>query len=370
MIYKIDNQRMKIYVRSPKNLHDCGSVISFVGGDNYDDRVGAGIKGAVISEHSLQKPNLYNLAISPMLKETKGFVIFNFTPRGDNHATVMHDLVAKNPECIASTLSVKDTGIVTAEEIQAERDKGVPEEIIQQEYYVSREGALLGSYYGDILNQNKDKVGRYLCDAQYPVHTLWDIGISDSMAIWFVQLIQTEVRVIDFYENSNYALGHYAGILQGKGYLYAMHHLPHDGAKRQLTEAEKAVSVETQLKNLDVRPIKIHERRNDIYGAIQAVRALLSRCYFNDEATADGREALKQYRREWDDGRRKFKDTPCHDWTSHAADAFSLLPFIDADNARQRRFSGGTELSPKRWNGNFGVKRMTVSVRTSGGRLR
>jgi hypothetical protein len=369
MALKIDQQRMKIYVRSPKNLYECGSVISLVGGDNYDDKLGVGLKGAIISEFSLQKPNLYNLAISPMLKETKGWVIFNFTPRGDNHATEMHDTISRQAGCIASTLSVKDTGAVTPEEIQEERNKGVPEEIIQQEYYVSREGALHGSYYGDILNQNKDKVGKYPYDAQYPVHTLWDIGISDSMVIWFIQFVQREVYVIDFYENGNYALGHYAGVLQSKGYLYAMHHLPHDGVKRQLTMEEKAVSIEEQLKNLGISPIGIHERRDDIYGAIQAVRALLPRCYFNNEATKDGYDALKQYRREWDEGRKKFKDTPYHDWTSHAADAFSLLPFVEAQKSREHR-NGGQVITSRQWNGDFGAKRLTVSVRTSGGRLR
>jgi hypothetical protein len=365
MIHKIDHHKMKIYVRNPKNLYEYGSVISFVGGDNYDDRLGAGIKGAVISEHSLQKPNLYNLVISPMLKETKGWVIFNFTPRGENHATEMYDALAAKPECIASTLSVKDTGLVTPEEIQDERNKGVPEEIIQQEYYVSREGALLGSFYGDILNQHKDKVGKYPYDAQYPVHTLWDIGISDSMAIWFVQLVQAEIRVINFYENHNYALGHYAGVLKDKGYLYAMHHLPHDGTKRQLTEAEKAISVEAQLRNLGIRPIEIHRRRTDA-SYIYAVRALLPRCCFDAESTEDGREALKQYRREWDDGRKKFKDIPCHDWTSHAADAFSLLPYIEA---QERRNASPVVVRSRPWNGNFGAK-MAVSIRTSGGRLR
>jgi hypothetical protein len=368
MIYKIDNQKMKIYVRNPKNLYEYGSVISFVGGDNYDDRVGSGVREAVISEHSLQKPNLYNLVISPMLKETKGRIIFNFTPRGENHATEIHDLIARSPRGIASTLSIENTGMVTPEEIQEERNKGVPEEIIQQEYYVSREGALLGSYYGDMLNQNKDKVGRYPYDTQYPVHTLWDIGISDAMAIWFVQLVQAEIRVIDFYENHNYALGHYADILKNKNYLYAMHHLPHDGTKRQLTEAEKAVSIETQLKNLGIWPIMIHERRADIYGAIQAVRAQLPRCYFDDKRTKDGREALKQYRREWDDGRKKFKDTPYHDWTSHASDAFSLLPFIEAQERKNTRHA---VVHSRPWDGNFGAKRgMSVSIRTSGGRLR
>jgi phage terminase large subunit len=347
LIYKTDNQSMKIYLINPKKPKEAGSIISLIGGDRYNKRVGAGLKGAIVSEHSLQKPNLYDLAIEPMLKETKGWVIFNYTPRGENHATKMWDWIETKPEYIASRVTIKDTGIVTEKDLQEERERGKPEEIIQQEYFCSREGAIYGSYYGDILNRNKENVGKFPHDAGYPVHTLWDLGISDSMAIWFVQFIQKEIRIIDFYENTNYALGHYASVLQGKGYQYAIHHLPHDGNKRQLTAGERAITVQQQLKDLGVYPIKIHEARQDIYGAIQRVRSILPRCRFHQETTKDGYEALKQYQREWDENRQVFKNTPLHNWASHAADAFSILPLIES----QQNVKRGTVT--KKYNGRF-----------------
>jgi phage terminase large subunit len=349
MIFKVDNQSMKIYLRNPNNPDEYGSIISFVGGDRYDKRVGAGLRGVVISEHSLQKPNLYDLAVEPMLKETGGWAIFNYTPRGENHATKMFDYLASKPDkYIASRITNNDTHLVSDEELQEERGRGKPEELIQQEYYCSREGAIFGSYYGDILKQHKkDNVGKFGYDSGYPVHTLWDLGISDSMSIWFIQFIQKDIHIIDFYENNNYALGHYASVCAGKGYVYAMHHIPHDGAKRQLTESERAVTIEQQLKNLGVTPIRIHPPRADIYGAIQRVRSILPRCKFNLDTTADGYEALKQYRREWDEGRQVFKRTPLHDWTSHASDAFSILPMIESI-ANKRNV-----VQSKVWNGKF-----------------
>jgi len=348
LIHKKDNQSMKIYLKHPQKPDEPGSIISFVGGDRYDKRVGAGLKGAIISEHSLQKPNLYDLAVEPMLKETKGWVIFNYTPRGENQATKMWDWLETKEEYIASRVTIADTGIVTEKDLAEERERGKPEEIIQQEYYCSREGAIYGSYYGDMLKQyKKDHVGSYSYDAGYPVHTLWDLGISDSMSIWFVQFIGKDIHIIDYYENSNYALGHYASLLQGKGYMYAMHHLPHDGNKRHLTEGERAITVQQQLKNLNVSPIKIHPARGDIYGAIQRTRTMLSRCFFNAETTKDGYEALKQYRREWDENRQVFKNTPLHDWTSHAADAFSILSMIESIATKKR---GAVT---KKWSGNF-----------------
>jgi hypothetical protein len=285
-----------------------------------------------------------------MLKEKKGWVIFNYTPRGENHATDMYDYISKKPEYIASRLTIEDTGVVKPEDLQQERERGVPEEIIQQEYYCSREGAIYGSYYGDILKQNKNNVGEYPYDEQYPVHTIWDLGIDDAMSIWFVQFVQHKIHIIDFYENNNYGLGHYADIIKGKKYRYAMHHLPHDGTKRQLTTEQMAIEIDQQLKNLEISPITIHEKRGDLYGAIQAVRGILSRCFFDKTKTKDGYDALKQYRREYDEGRHKFKDTPYHDWTSHAADAFSILPMIETSkNKSENRKSA----PPKKWDGRF-----------------
>jgi len=348
IIHKVDNQSMKLYLKNRTKPREPGSIISFLGGDRYDKRVGAGLKGVVISEHSLQKPNLYDLAVEPMIKETGGWVIFNYTPRGENHATKMWDYLATRPQYIASRVTNKETGIYSIQEINEERARGKPEEIIQQEMYCSREGAIYGSYYGDILKQYRDKVGNYPYDPGYPVHTLWDLGISDSMAIWFVQFIQKEIRVIDYYENENYALGHYASVLQGKGYLYAKHHLPHDGTKRQLTDAEKAISIEQQLKNLGVWPITIHPARADLYGAIQRTRAIIPRCTFNAETTKEGYEALKQYHREYDENRQVFKNTPAHNWCSHAADAFSILPMIESF-AEQKR----VQTRSIKWDGKF-----------------
>jgi hypothetical protein len=122
---------MKLYLKNKKNDREQGSIISFLGGDRYDKRVGAGLKGVVISEHSLQKPNLYDLAVEPMVKETGGWVIFNYTPRGENHATKMWDYLATMPKYIASRVTNKETGIYSIQEINEERTRGKPEEIIQ-----------------------------------------------------------------------------------------------------------------------------------------------------------------------------------------------------------------------------------------------
>ena len=55
---------------------------------------------------------------------------------------------------------------------------------------------------------------------------------------------------------------------------------------------------------------------------IQAVRMLLPTCWFDKAKCKEGIEALRMYRRDWDDKRQEFRQNPLHDWTSHFADAF------------------------------------------------
>ena len=67
------------------------------------------------------------------------------------------------------------------------------------------------------------------------------------------------------------------------------------------------------------------------------VRSMYSRIFFDKDKTDLGYKALKNYCREYDEKRHVFKDAPLHDWTSHAADAFSILPNIGNSSALRGR---------------------------------
>ena len=341
LVEKFSEQEMKIYLRN-------GSIISFLGGDRYDSLVGAGIKGCVISEYALQKPNLFDTAIEPMLRESKGWVLFNTTPRGENHAKDMFDFLSKKPEYLTCRLTIEDTGVVSVDDINEERERGKPEELIQQEYYVSFAGAIYGAYYADVLSKNDEKNGLFPYDARFPVYTAWDLGVSDSMAITFFQCIEKTIRIIDYYENSTYGLGHYVNVIKGKQYTYGCHYIPHDGVQRQLTYEEKALSIQNQLITLGLNKVEVITRTSDVYADIQGVRSLLPRIYWNKELTKDLYLAVKQYRREYDENRKCFKDSPYHDWTSHGSDTLRVILKAESKiNSREKERVG------VRWNGAF-----------------
>jgi phage terminase large subunit len=117
-----------------------------------------------------------------------------------------------------------------------------------------------------------------------PVTTAWDLGIDDVTAIVFAQVSGTEVRIIDYLEQSGEGLDYYAKRLQEKRYRYAEHLLPHDADHRELGTGKSRAEV---------------------------LRPLL--------------RALESYRKDWDEGKKTFAVRPRHDWASHGADAFRYL---------------------------------------------
>ncbi len=153
-----------------------------------------------------------------------------------------------------------------------------------------------------------------------PVITAWDLGKSDSTAIWFAQIVGFEVRIIDYYENSGHDLAHYAEYVRSKPYEYSMHFLPHDSKHDRLGSKG---SIESQLNSMNLKTKSLNAIR--VSSKIELARQLLHECYIDNSNCKDGLHCLMNYRYEWDDVRGRCKDTPLHDWSSDGADAFGYL---------------------------------------------
>lgn len=311
-IKRLNNQEMTIEFIN-------GSIWQLIGGDNVDSIVGSGPVGVVFSEWSLQRPSTW-LYIEPMLLENGGWAIFNFTPRGENHAYELYTMAENNPKWLTSLLTIDDTGVVSKEQIEELRVEGRPEEIIQQEYYCSFEGSIHGAYYADVIKKAKEQ-GRITSvpyDGNLDVDTWWDIGVSDSTAIWFTQTLGREIRFIDYLEDNGHGLPYYYDLLNKREYIYGKHHFPHDAGSRSFATGK---STEDIARELGMR-FDIGEKTGSVINDINAARGIFSRCWFDAERCKAGIEALKQYRKEYDEKKSCFKPNPLHDWTSHCADAF------------------------------------------------
>lgn len=181
------------------------------------------------------------------------------------------------------------------------------------------EGAI---YRKELLEADKaGRMTRVPYDITKPVDTFWDLGFGDNVSIWFAQSMPFEFRVIDFESDCLKDLSHYLQKLQERGYLYGTHHLPHDAQAKTLAAGGRSVEQILRASGLKVKIVP----RLSIVDGIAAVRAIFNRCWFDSEKCADGIQALRHYRYDWDDDMQTFKKEPRHDWASHPADAFRYL---------------------------------------------
>jgi len=307
-----------------------GSAFQLIGSDNIDAIMSTNPIGCVFAEYSLQDPQAWEY-VRPILRENGGWAAFDYTPRGKNHGHILYETAKRlmdegDPAWFCQRLSIEETGVLSAADMDAERREGMSEEMIQQEYYCSFQGVMQGSIFGRQLElaERDGRVCSVPWQPEFPVDTWWDIGTGDPTAIWFTQNVGREIHVIDYYENSGVGVGveHYAKHLQSLPYVWGQHNGPHDIEANSF--AANGRSAKDVFAGLGVR-FTVVPRTPDKQDSINAGRTIMSRCYFDAAKTERGRLALMSYSYKWDEKRRMFNPTPYHDWSSNGADAWQQL---------------------------------------------
>jgi len=319
-----------------------GSLFQLIGSDNINSLMGTNPKIVVFSEYALQSPAAWQY-ISPILKVNKGVAIFISTPRGKNHFYELYLYAKAHPDdWFCEKLSVEDTGVLKYDDVQKEIAEGMSEELAQQEYYVSFDRGVEGSYYGKLIDKMRydDRICKIQHEPGVPVSTFWDLGYGDSTAIIFGQQCLNEFRVIDYYENHGEGLPHYIKYLQNLPYIYGDHYLPHDAGSGSVQTGQTF-----QHRAFDRGSKSIVLDRDDVEIGIESVRSLLTTCYINESKCAKLIKCLEHYRKRFNEQTNAYSNTPLHDWSSHGADAMRYCAM-----ARAKYGKGTSKLSPERIN--------------------
>lgn len=300
-----------------------GSMWQVAGSDNYNSLVGSNPVGVVFSEWSLADPAAWNF-IRPILLENGGWAIFIYTPRGKNHGYKTFDMAQGNDKWFAELLTVEDTRrenglrIVNEEMLQEERDSGMAEDMVEQEYFCSFDAGMAGAFYTVELNRAYEdkRVGDHPWDPDKPCATIWDLGIQDAMAIGVVQRLDNGRPVfIDYITDRNKGLDYYWKMLQETPYVFAGHWAPHDIETRDLMTGRTRRDIAADLGlHFEVTP------KLSLEDGIQATRNLINACYFNEKKVDHLLDSLYSYRREYNEKLDIYSDRPIHDWASHGAD--------------------------------------------------
>ena len=180
--------------------------------------------------------------------------------------------------------------------------------------------AMSGSVFGkqiDLAYSDK-RICNVPYDGSVPVYTAWDLGIGDSTAIWFFQLVNREIHFIDHYENCGEELGHYIEIINARPYKYAKHYLPHDAKARELQSglSREEFFHKTGILNTDILS------PNTSGMGIELTRGLFSRMWIDENNCERGIECIKAYHYAYDEKNRLNRTKPEHDWSSHSSDCF------------------------------------------------
>lgn len=303
------------------------STWQVVGSDNYDSLVGSPPVGVVFSEWALADPQAWAY-IRPILLENGGWALFPYTPRGRNHGAAFYETLLGNAEWHCEKLTALQTDVFTEAQLDHEkreyiREFGETEGLARfnQEYLCDFNAAVVGAYFGPEMNtaEAEGRICRVPHDPGLLVQTWWDLGYDDLTAIWFVQYAGRELRFIDYIEGAGGDAAFWAKELQQRPYNYGDCILPHDAGARSPQSGKTYAQV---LADLGLRKQTIVPRTDDLVGSINQARLLIPRSVFDAEKCKRGIEALRQYRREWDDKMKTFKARPMHDWASHGADAY------------------------------------------------
>lgn len=298
-----------------------GARIQLFGADSPDSMRGLYLDAVVLDEYADMSPRIFSEVLRPALSDREGSAIFIGSAKGGTPFYDLWERIKDDPDWFVKEYKASETGVIPEAELEDAR-KIMDEDEFAQEYECSWTASIKGAYYGKQLSeaQTEDRIGKVPYDPRLPVNTAWDLGVGDSTSIWFYQVLGQEVRIIDYHEDSGEGLPYYAKILDQKGYKYGDHWAPHDIQVRELGSGKSRIETAKML-GIEFRIVP----NLSIDDGINAVRNTIPRCWFDAKKCELGLQALRNYRKEYDDRRQEYKPRPLHDWSSHAADAFRYL---------------------------------------------
>ncbi|MDR6768625.1 phage terminase large subunit [Acidovorax delafieldii] len=291
--------------------------------------------------HAVSKTS-WNVLL-PTIRKPGSEIWVTFNPQLDTDETYVRFVKSPPPDCISILMNYTDNpwfpDVLEAERVHAENTMK-PEEyghIWEGRCMPAVEGAI---YFDEVAGaESKGRIREVPYDPLLKVHGVWDLGWNDSMSIILVQRSASEIRVIDYIEDSHRTLSDYAQDLKAKGLNWGNQYLPHDGYTKDFKTGKSAqeilaamgLTVPGDTQNPGIP-------RMDIESGIKAAREVFPRIYFDKDKTGRLVECLKRYRRHINQQTRE-PGQPLHDAYSHGADAFRYLALV-ADQLSNDEWGG------------------------------
>ena len=261
--------------------------------------------------------------LAPTIRKPGSEIWITLNPQLESDETYQRFIAFPPPDSVVVEMNYTDNPWFPA---VLEQERQHAEKTMKREKYAHIwEGrcmpAVDGAIYFDEVAKAEEegRITRVTPDKLLKVHAIWDLGWNDSMSIIMVQRSASELRVVDYIEDSHKKLSDYVEMLKAKPYNWGQDWLPHDGFSKDYKTGKSA---EEMLKAMG-RSVS-RTPNMDIEGGIKAAREVFERIWFDKEKTVRLVECLKRYRRNI--GQKTGEaGAPLHDEFSHGADAFRYL---------------------------------------------
>jgi len=307
-------------------IYPNNSRLTLYSADNPERLRGRGFWGVVFDEPCQQPPNIFTEIIRPTLADHNGYAIWIGTPKGHNEFYRFFQKAKESEDWYNLLLTVQDTKILSEKELTDAR-KQMSEDEFNQEFMCSFEAALKGAYYSQELAKAREEKRIKLIpyERELKVHTAWDLGIGEAMAIGFFQRVRNEIRMIDYWQGiGDEDLVVAIKAVKNKPYIYGIHFAPHDIKVKELGSGKSRLET---AEGLGIKFEIVPEMSVD--DGIDAAKRMFNRLWIDEKNCQLFLDYIGQYRREWQEKKGIFKDKPLHDFTSHAADVLRYAAIVE-----------------------------------------
>jgi len=314
-----------------------GTEFSFIGLKNNIANVKSyeGVSICWVEEAQTVSRLSWNVLI-PTIRAEGSEIWVSFNPELETDETYQRFVAIPPEDCITMRVNWSDNPWFP-ETLRLEKDslKQRDEEAYNQVWEGLCRQTVDGAIFAKEM-QAAEKDGRITkvpYDATKPVHAVFDLGWSDSTAIWFLQFVGMETRLIRYIEDAQKTISYYLATMQTYGYVYDTVWLPHDAENKTLAAAGRSIDDIVRAAGYKTTILP----RVPILDSINAARTIFPNCYFDREHTADGLACLRHYRYEVDPDTGQFSRNPLHDHYSHGADAFRYIGLMIKEPTKRKK---------------------------------
>lgn len=282
-----------------------------------------GVDVCWIEEAQTVSKSSWNVLI-PTIRKNNSEIWISFNPELEEDETYQRFVVKPPAGAIVERINWSDNpwfpDVLRAEKDALEaRDYPAYQNVWEGLCRRSVDGAIFANELE--IAELEGRIGNVKYDPSKPVHRIWDLGWADNVAIWFLQMVGMEYRLIRYVEGNQKTMAQWLVECQQYGYLYDTDWLPHDAQNKTLAANGRSIEEIVRSAGAKVRIIP----RTSILSSIEAAKNLFRTCWFDRENCADGIQCLRHYQYEVDPDTQLRSQKPLHNWASHGSDAFRMM---------------------------------------------